>query len=139
MNPSFVVDASIALAWCYTDEATPETAALLDRLTIEAALVPSHWYLEVGNSLATAERRKRIERNAVNDFIALLNTLDINVESDTVTRVFSHILPLARTHQLTVYDATYLDLAVRANTPLATLDEDLRAAARQLGIVLLGK
>lgn len=102
-------------------------------------MVPAHWFLEVTNVLAMAEKRERITAAASTEFLALLEALAIQVEEDTASRAFSQLLPLCRNHTLTSYDAAYLDLALRRRLPLATPDDDLRSAARQLGLEVLGR
>ena len=138
MSAAFVVDCSIAMTWLFNDEATTETAKLLARLATETALVPAWWLIEVTNVIALAERKGRIAAAQSAAFIADMEKLDLEVDGEAPTRAFSHLLPLCRTHQLTSYDAIYLDLAVRRDLPLATLDEPLRKAAKKLGVVLLG-
>src|SRR5574340_1024999 len=137
MSAAFVVDCSVAMTWLFSDEATPKTAALLKRLASETALVPAWWFVEITNVLALAERKRRIAPVHSDAFIADLSTLGIERDDDAPDRAFSNLLPLCRTHQLTSYDAIYLDLAIRRNLPLATLDDDLRRAARKLGVCLL--
>ncbi len=139
MTPSVIIDCSIAMAWCFADEATVETERVQDLLIAEAALVPTHWFLEVVNVLAMAEKRKRIAAADATNFLHLLAALDIRTDHDTSTRAFDHVLPLCRSHGLTSYDAAYLDLAIRRRLPLASLDDDLRQAAILLGIQVLGK
>lgn len=137
MSAAFVVDCSVAMAWLFHDEATAKTAALLKRLATETALVPGWWFVEVTNVLALAERKGRIAPAQSEAFIADLSKLGIERDDEVLDRAFPNLLPLCRTHQLTSYDAIYLDLAVRRNLPLATLDDDLRRAARKLGVRLL--
>lgn len=139
MNASFIIDCSLTMTWCFADEATPASTAVQDRLVAESALVPAHWFLEVANVLAMAERKSRITSIASLEFVRLLHALAIELDHEASTRAFDHLLPLCRTHKLTSYDAAYLDLAVRRNLPLASLDDDLRAAAKSLGVVILGK
>jgi predicted nucleic acid-binding protein len=139
MTPTLIVDCSITMAWCFSDETTKETAEVQDRLITEAAIVPAHWQLEVVNVLVMAEKRNRISAQDADGFLLLLRGLDIQTDSETATRVFDHVLPLCRTHSLTSYDAAYLDLAIRLQLPLASLDEALRRAASSAGIQLLGK
>lgn len=139
MKPSYVVDCSIAMAWCFADESTEATAELLDRLVDEAALVPGWWYVEVTNVIALAEKHNRITADATAEFLALIESLEIEIDTEAPTRAFHYLLPLCRNHRLTSYDAIYLDLAVRRNLPLATLDESLRQAAEKVGVTLLGK
>ena len=138
MSAALVVDCSIAMAWLFHDEATPKTVALLNRLATETALVPAWWFVEITNVLAMAERKGRITPSQSDAFIADLSKLAIERDDEATNRAFTHLLALCRTHRVTSYDAIYLDLAIRRSLPLATLDEDLRKAAKKLGIGLLG-
>ena len=138
MRATFVVDCSVAMAWLFQDEATPKTAALLKRLASDTALVPAWWFIEIANVLALAERKGRIAPPQSDAFIADLGKLGIERDDAAPDRAFSNLLPLCRTCLLTSYDAIYLDLAVRRNLPLATLDADLRRAAKKLSVPLLG-
>jgi predicted nucleic acid-binding protein len=137
MSAALVVDCSIAMAWLFHDEATPKTVALLNRLATETALVPAWWFVEITNVLAMAERKGRITPSQSDAFIAELSKLAIERDDEATNRAFTHPLALCRTHRLNSYDAIYLDLAIRRSLPLATLDEDLRKAAKKLGIGLL--
>jgi predicted nucleic acid-binding protein len=139
MKPTLILDCSIVMAWCFADESTPETVLVQDRLAAEAAVVPGHWFLEVTNVLAMAEKRNRISADDALQFIQLLSCLDIQVDEEASRRAFDHILPLCRTHGLTSYDAAYLDLQLRWQLPLASLDDALRKAATSLGMQVLGK
>jgi predicted nucleic acid-binding protein len=138
VSAAFVVDCSIAMAWLFHDEATPKTAALLNRLATETALVPAWWFIEITNVLAMAERKGRITATQSEAFIADLGKLGIERDDEAPDRAFTHLLTLCRTHRLTSYDAVYLDLAVRRNLPLASLDDDLRKTANKVGVRLLG-
>jgi len=138
MSSAFVVDCSMAMAWLFRDEATPKTTALLNRLAIDTALVPAWWYIEITNVLAMAERKRRITPTQSDAFIADLSKLGIERDDEAPDRAFTHLLPLCRAHRLTSYDAIYLELAIRRSLPLATLDDDLRKAAKRLGVGLLG-
>jgi predicted nucleic acid-binding protein len=137
VSPAFVIDCSAAMAWLFHDEATPTTTALLNRLATETALVPALWFIEVTNVLAGAERKGRITALQSGAFIADLGKLAIERDEDAPDRAFAYLLPLCRTHQLTSYDAVYLDLAVRRRLPLATLGDALRKTARRLGVRVL--
>lgn len=139
MTPALIIDCSLTMAWCFADEATPKAAEIQDRLVSEAALVPEHWFLEVANVLAMAEKRNRISAADASRFVQLLTALDIQVDEEAAPRAFEHLLPLCRSHGLTSYDAAYVDLAMRRHLPLATLDDDLRTVASKLGVVVLGK
>lgn len=138
MNATFVVDCSIAMAWLFYDEATPKAAALLNRLATETALVPAWWFIEITNVLAMAERKGRITATQSDAFIADLGKLGFERDDEAPDRAFTYLLVLCRKHRLTSYDAVYLDLAIRRNLPLATLDEDLRKTAKKVGLPLLG-
>lgn len=135
---AFVLDASIAVAWCFADEATPAADTLLDRLAEEEAAAPVLWPMEVANALAMAERRGRLSAAGLVRSVQLLQQLAIAIDTDGFDRAFRDLLDLARSERLTVYDAAYLDLALRLGVPLATKDEQLRRAANKLGVSLLG-
>jgi predicted nucleic acid-binding protein len=139
MSLAFVLDCSIAMAWLFNDEATPKTADLLNRLATETALVPAWWFVEITNVLALAERKGRITPAQSEAFIADVGKLEIELDDEAPARAFTDLLGLCRTHRLTSYDAMYLDLAVRRHLPLATLDNDLRRAAKKLRVRLLGQ
>lgn len=133
----FVLDCSIAVAWLFDDEASPETDALLGRLRDGGALVPSHWRLELGNVLTQAERRNRIAGAQIAAYLDLLDRLPIVTDAETERRALREILTLARTENLTTYDAAYLELAMRRNVQLATRDRALIRAARGIGVETL--
>lgn len=134
---SFVVDASMTMAWCFPDEATSATRALLRQLRQSSAYAPAIWILEVTNILLIAERRQRTSQQQTARFTRLLRALPIMIEADSVTTAFGSVLPLARMHNLSSYDAAYLDLAMRHGLPLATLDARLRTAAIHAGVTIL--
>jgi predicted nucleic acid-binding protein len=100
--------------------------------------VPALWFIEITNVLVMAERKGRITPTQSDAFIADLGKLGIERDDEAPDRAFTHLLTLCRTHRLTSYDAIYLDLAVRRNLPLATLDHDLSKTAKKLGVRLLG-
>ncbi len=133
-----VLDASVALAWCFTDEATHASESLLDDVTDNGAHVPNLWPSEVANVLVQAERRRRLTLVRTTEFVAMLETLPIVVDRvATWIHVFDSVLALARGHGLTIYDAAYLELALRLGLPLATRDAGLGRAARDAGVVLV--
>ncbi len=134
---AFVLDCSVAVAWAFEDEAAPEVDALLDRLKVEGAIVPGLWRLEVVNVLTRAERRGRIAFARVGPFLRLLDRLPISVDAGAEERAFREILALARTENLTAYDAAYLELAMRRSAALATRDRALAEAARRAGLETL--
>jgi predicted nucleic acid-binding protein len=131
----FVLDASIAACWAFPDEQDPRADAALARIRIEDAVVPSLWWFEVRNILVVNERRKRIKESATNSFLRELARLRIRVDREPEEDA---VLRLARAHRLSVYDASYLELAIREAIPMATLDSQLAAAATAEGIELIG-
>lgn len=132
-----VLDCSVALSWCFEDEATPETDALLDRVRDEGAVVPSLWHLELANILLHAERRRRISTEDVATRLSLIAVLPILTDQETTIRAWHDILGIARVEGLTTYDAAYLELAIRLGIPLLTKDNDLIAAAGRRGVRVL--
>ena len=135
---AFVLDCSVAAAWLFEDEATPETDALLDQLADGVvALVPLHWRLELGNVLAQAERRSRITPVQVATSVDFVDSLPIEVDAETERRSLREVLALARARSLTTYDAVYLELALRRGLALATQDQALVRAARVLKVKTL--
>jgi predicted nucleic acid-binding protein len=136
---SLVLDSSITLAWVYSDETTAPVRQVFDVLSRSGAWVPGLWRLEVGNVLEMGVRRKRHDRKFRDATLADLAQLPIQVDGETDKQGWGATLAIAERHQLTLYDAAYLELAVRRNLPLATLDEDLRRAARTEKVQLLGE
>ena len=135
---AFVVDASVALSWCFEDESSPLTDAILERLAHQTGLAPAIWPLELANGLRAAERRGRIDERAIPAATQLLLALPIRVDEGIGLEVaLARVLPLARSMALSAYDATYLDLATRRGLPIATADDQLARAARAAGIELL--
>lgn len=129
-----VVDASVALAWCFPDEASEYADLVLMALKGRRVIVPAVWALEVANALVVAERRKRVKQPEVRRFVELLGGLTIIEHAQTITDTVSNVLPLAREYDLSAYDAAYLDVAVRQGAQLATLDRTLETAGRSAGI-----
>ncbi len=134
---SFVVDNSVALAWCFEDEQTEAIMALLDRLTETGASAPQLWPLEALNGLLTAERRGRIGAPLRRRLAGLLQALPIVIDDETASLVWSSTSQLAEQYRLTAYDAAYLELALRLGLPLATTDTALISAAQAAGVPLL--
>jgi len=134
----FVVDASVSLAWFFEDEATAWTDGLLDRLGQgDGIVVPAHWPTEVSNGLLVALRRKRIKEGQPSLFWGELGRLPIEIEPPLSAVQAKIVLGLGEKHSLTVYDAVYLELAIRRILPLGSLDADLQKAAQAEGVTLL--
>lgn len=139
MSPVFVLDCSVTISWLFEEADTPALRTLRRRLVDEAALVPMHWHLEVANVLAIAERRGRYSTAEVSQLLSIVGRLSLETDGLPAAGAIDVLLPLCRAHGLTSYDAAYLELAMRRDLPLATLDEDLRTAASAAGVELLGK
>ena len=133
----FVIDNSVVMSWCFKDETSKYTDAMLDYLEQSTAYVPAIWPLEVSNVLLVAERRKRLSQADSSRFISLLLELPIIVEPESPERMLSEILALAREYKLSSYDASYLDLAMRKGLPIATTDKNIIAAARRSRVLIL--
>jgi len=135
---SFVVDASATLPWYFLDEATPWSNSIVKKLGVgDDAVVPAHWLTEVSNAFLIAVRRKRIQRIDIKVFCDDLGQLPISVEAAHSAKTMQAVTDLAIQNNLTIYDAVYLELAIRRKLPIATLDNDLRQAALANGIDLL--
>jgi len=126
----FVVDASMTLAWCFDDKASEATDAVLRRLLLEGAIAPAHWSLEVGNGLRFGERRGRIDRAKLAVVESLLRDLLVDIVPVDIPTMLRAV-DIARRHDITVYDAAYLDLAAGRGLGLATTDQRLSAVCRK--------
>jgi predicted nucleic acid-binding protein len=133
-KPGFVLDCSVVLAWYFVDEKDPYADAVAAALPRAVAFVPSLFHLEMANVLVVGERRKRSTEAQASAFLVRLAGLPIVVDGQTVARAWSDTIALARYHQLSTYDAAYLELAVRKSLPLATLDDKLENAAKAIGV-----
>jgi predicted nucleic acid-binding protein len=137
---TFVADASVTLPWCFQDEATAWTDGLLDRLRGgDRIAVPAHWPTEISNGLLMGLRRKRIPPGRPQLFWDQLAILPIDVEPPLTSVQAKAVLTLCEVHGLTVYDAAYLELAMRKGLPLATQDSDLVKAAQLEGASMVVK
>jgi len=137
MINGFVVDNSVVMSWCFKDETNSYADAVLDKLSESTAIAPSIWPLEVVNVLLVAERRKRLKQVDSVRFITLLSQLPIVVEDKGSEKVMKDLLALGRTSHLSSYDASYLDLAMRKDCPIATIDKKLMEAAKEVSVTIL--
>ena len=133
----FVIDASVALGWCFDDEASTYADSILERLTIEDALVPAVWPFEVANGLRSAERRGRVRRGEIGRLRRLLLGLPISVDDGDPRWVLGDALDAALRLDLSCYDAAYVALAAREDVPFATSDDRLRRAATAAGVEIV--
>ena len=135
---SFVLDSSVTLAWVFHEETTPALRQVFTRLGEHGAWVPGLWRLEVANALEMGVRRGRRSAEFRDQTLADLKLWPVKTDLQTDRQAWKDTLRLAVEYHLTLYDAAYLELAVRRALPLATLDRDLREAAVRQGVVLLG-
>jgi len=135
---SIVLDASMAVAWAFEDEHTLAVLSALERVSDDGATVPSIWRLEVANAFRSAVRRKRCDEVFVDQAIALIDRSVIEVDSGTDRHAWGDTLRLSRKHDLTSYDAAYLELAVRRRFALASVYRALVAAAVRYDLEVVG-
>lgn len=133
---TIVIDASVVMPWYFQDEASPESERLFEKVGAEGAVAPIHWRLEVANSFRTALRRGRIDLAYRDASLRDLEELLVEIDADTALHAWEATLALADEFSLTPYDAAYLELAVRRELPLATLDKALRAASLKARVAL---
>ena len=133
MTP-IVIDNSVFLAWCMGDEEEPTANSAMQQVIEQGGVAPRIWWYELRNALLVNERRGRISPQQVSDTLADSLALGILMDDEHDE---SRLLDLARRYELTVYDAAYLEVAVRRSLPLATLDLRLRRAAETVGITVV--
>ena len=133
----FVLDASVAVAWCFEDENSTRADGILELFITASAIVPAIWPVEVGNALLVGERRKRIKPAEVSQSLERLRCLDIRIAAGDPRADVRDLVALARSEKLSVYDAAYLFLAMREGVPLATMDRTLEHSARRIGVQVL--
>lgn len=131
-----VLDCSVAVSWLLHDESSGKSRGLLSDVCEHGAIVPVHWVLEVGNALLVAERRKRLTAEQRTKALHLIQNLPITHDTETLHAAWEETMELARNHQLTLYDAAYLELAQRMALPLASFDKALCQAAQAQKITL---
>lgn len=135
IKEGFVLDNSVTMSWCFPDEQDSYARDVLRALPGSSAVVPTLWPLEVANILLVGERRGRISQADSVTFVGLLEGLPIRIDVETSERAMKATLDLARARNLSVYDASYLELAMRRGLPIAALDAKLKAAT-VLGVPL---
>lgn len=134
---SFVLDSSVALSWCFKDEETPESVKILKKAKASAIFVPSLWHVEISNILGIAFRRQRLSEADLAIVLKMFATLELHTDVPFPPTGTTALLPLMQAYSLTAYDAAYLELALRLNLPLATLDTELAFASKQAGVALV--
>ena len=135
---SFItLDCSVTASWFIPDEFSKSSLNIKDKIKEKGAIVPTIWSLEVGNVLLISERRKRITKEQRQKALYILSDLPIKTDELTFKNAWFETIELAEKYNLTLYDACYLELALRYNSPLATFDNNLKQAAKLAGVILL--
>jgi predicted nucleic acid-binding protein len=135
----FVIDNTVTMAWCFTEEATELTETLLSRLSslTDSAIVPALWLYEVVNVTELAVRSGRVTEGKASAFLESLADLPIEVENPTRIQMFVSVRALVTQYKLTAYDASYLEVAIRHRLPIASSDKAVMRAAHTAGIALV--
>ncbi len=138
MTKDFIVDASIGVAWVHPAQATSGSQALLQALC-DGAVVQAHalWPLETANALLVLVRRGKLTEEERGTALAALAQLSVALDHEMASLALTRLSALASQHGLSIYDATYLELALRKKLPLACKDGPLRAAAKRCRVKLL--
>lgn len=133
-----IVDASLAIAWVHPGQATPETDRLLAEVgTGTAVIVPALWPVETANVLLVLERRGKLTGDERMTAVEALTSLGVEIDHEMSALAFTRLSQLASELTLSVYDAAYLELALRLGVPLACKDGPLREAARKRNVTVL--
>jgi predicted nucleic acid-binding protein len=139
MTRDFIADASVAVGWVHPAQSTKETTAMLEAIADGATLeVPALWPIEVANALLVLVRRRKLTESERQAGFGWLRGLRLRLDQDMASLAFSRLSDLAAAHQLSVYDAAYLELAQRRNLVLGCKDGSLRTAAKRAGVRLWG-
>ncbi len=133
----FVLDNSVVLSWFFEDESAPLSKKALDLLHKTKAHVPSMWPYELSNSLYVAEKTKRVAEGVSRGFINNLKVLPIIIHNNSYEIITNDVLSISREHSITVYDASYLELALRKKLKIATFDKALIKVCQEIGIGLI--
>ncbi|MDB5309795.1 MAG: hypothetical protein JWO38_3997 [Gemmataceae bacterium] len=133
-KPEFVLDVSVPLAWSFAGTVSSYATGVMAKMTSAVVAVPASWSLELANLLRAAEKIGAGTAAQVNHFLARFYPLHYALDRQTFARAWGDILTLARAHSVSVFDAAYLELALRYSVPLATVDTSLKAAAIAAGI-----
>ena len=134
--PEIVIDNSVVIAWCFPDEKNSYAMKVLNSLVSCTAIVPALWPFEAANVFLVGERKKRSTVADTGAWSKFLSALPITIDNQNAELSFNDILNIARIHNLSAYDAAYMELAMRRSIPLATIDNKLKTAAQTAGIEL---
>lgn len=136
LRREFVVDCSVTLVWFFKDELNAFADNVLHEAASSTLVIPGLWALELTNALVVGERRRRCTREQSQTFLTNLSSLSFEIDRLSDSVAFSDTIHLARHHDLSAYDACYLELAIRRNIPLATLDKRMQSAAKEANVEL---
>ncbi|MEQ1590025.1 MAG: type II toxin-antitoxin system VapC family toxin [Gallionella sp.] len=137
---NFVIDNSVVMRWFFGDGKPQDmryARSVLEQLKSDRAIAPSVWGLEVANVITRAESQELVTEARSEAFLEMLTGIAIEVDSTSSQHALTSTLNLARRYKLSSYDASYLELALRQGVALATLDTDLRKAAKKAGVAVL--
>lgn len=135
---AMVIDSSAMLTIQFPDEDGSVIQDVAELLADFGAVTPVHWKAEIANSLVMATKRGRISVTEREEIIADMSDFAIETDAESADQFWKNTILLCDLHKLTAYDASYLELAMRRNLPLATMDKALAASARNEGIKVLG-
>lgn len=134
---SFVLDSSVAIAWCIPEENTPELSELFHKAMEQMLIVPSIWPIEMANVLGQAHKVGRISRAGIKAAFLLLAQFNVAIQPSWTIAQAEDAHAAIGQYGLSAYDAGYLLLALELKLPLATLDRKLGAAAQTAGVPLM--
>ena len=138
MSEAWVVDSSVGFAWVHPSQATADTNALLDQVGAGATVVvPTLWFAEIANGLLVLQRRRKLTAGERKTALETLSKLNFTVDEASGNAAFGKASELAEGFNITVYDAIYLELALRRKLPLASRDGALWNAAKKAGLKVL--
>ncbi|SMM98567.1 Death on curing protein, Doc toxin [uncultured Candidatus Thioglobus sp.] len=132
----FVLDCSVAIAWCLSDESSEYAEKILDLLTKEQAIVPALWHLEVMNVLQMAQRKNRINKEQIPLILEKLGQLNIETDKAAININAIDFMQFVQKYDITSYDGIYLEISKREKLPIATLDKKMKSVANELGLYL---
>lgn len=130
----FVLDAALALLWCFPDAKERDAEKYLELLATGYAVVPANWFPQVADVLLNAERSRGLTESETSEALRLFGELPLEMDRESGVIVAREVVRLARKHAVTIEDAAYLELALRLHLPLATVDRGLVRAARAAGV-----
>ncbi|MBI3863841.1 MAG: type II toxin-antitoxin system VapC family toxin [Planctomycetia bacterium] len=134
---SIIADISVVLAWRFEEKQTEQALDVLRLIEREGLLVPSLWWSELENGILMGERRGRTTAEDSAAFVKLVRALPIRTDAAPRHQISDDIIDIGRRHQLTAYDAAYVELAMREGAVLASFDAAIRRCANKLKLMVL--